>query len=453
MPKKLIQDIIVSKKRILSANRNAEKYGAPTARERKKETSFSAKHDEWYNEIFANEGKLSKKWKFRMPFLKSNFKFKVIGIVCAIAIFAAIGIFILNKISSIIVEITPRFETTEVNVTLNALISPKKGELPLEIMRLDRKENGSLQTTGLKDVSVKASGQIVIYNTYSSQSQSLIANTRFEAPNGKIYRINKPIVIPGAKIENGKITASEIETTVFADKPGEEYNTGLSDFTIPGFQDPEKKKKIYARSKTGISGGLIGQKKVVTENDFLALQKSLRERITNYFMETAANPKSDEFLFYNEAKKIVFPSSGGTEQKNKSKIGEASETLEFEESGVFYGFLIKKDDLGRALAEKYFSKELAGRLEILNPEKLEFELKNFTANAATFIIKGHAVFAWKLDDNSFKNELVAQNGDTKSIFGKYQAIKEAKIIFKPNWWRLIPKDQSRVEIKTIIIIN
>ena len=61
-----------------------------------------------------------------------------------------------------------------------------------------------------KELNEKARGSLTVYNEYSSSPQTLVATTRFESPEGKIFRIEKNIVVPGAKIEEGKIIASTI---------------------------------------------------------------------------------------------------------------------------------------------------------------------------------------------------------------------------------------------------
>lgn len=110
----------------------------------------------------------------------------------------------MNKFSSIAVEITPRQEFIDVDAVFSASVEPQKDELPLEVMQLKRQEEGIAPSTGIKQVSKRAGGQIVIYNAFTSQPQSLVSGTRLQTPDGKIYHLDKSIVIPGAKIEGGK---------------------------------------------------------------------------------------------------------------------------------------------------------------------------------------------------------------------------------------------------------
>jgi hypothetical protein len=441
MAKRLIQDIISIKKEVPG---KGEKPG-----EEKKAFFMKA-----LEEKRVGEEEPRVKRAFKLPHLKfPAFRFPrpalklklVLGIV-ALGFLIVGGGILLNKFSSINVEVTPRQEFTDIDASLNASVEPKNNALALEVMKMSYGEKETIQPTGIKQISRKASGQIIIYNAYSSQSQNLIRDTRFETSEGKIYRIDQSIVVPGAKIEGGKITASEIEATVYADKPGEEYNIGLTDFTIPGFRDQEKREKIYGRSKTNMEGGKVGEISVATEDDINKAKSSLREKIKNYLLKMGANPKADNFLLYDKAKQIVFD-----ERKNGPKPGDEAAKLELEESATFYGFLLKKSDLYRALAEKYLSAEDASQIEIANADKLAFETKNFTPDSITFNLKGQAHFFWKVDEANLKNELVKERENPSSVFTKYSAIKKAKIVFLPSWWHRMPSDFSQIKITAILI--
>ena len=454
MAKPLIQDII-SKKKVFQTSSKQFPPTIDAKKDREEKKLFFIKDQE---ELNRRKEKPDKKLTIKFPRLKLprfhllhfeprhyNLKLKLIlgFIILGVAVIG--GIFLLNKFSSISVEITPRQEFVDIDATFTASVDSQKNKLPLEVMQISRKEKGTAQPSGVKQVSRKASGKIVIYNTYSSQTQFLISGTRFEATNGKIFRIDKSVVLPGAKIDGGKITPSELEVTVFADKPGEEYNIDLTDFTVPGFQDPAKREKIYARSKTKMENGFVGEASFATEDDINKLRSSLKEKVTNYLLKMGANPKAENFLLYDDAKKIIFD-----EQKNGPKPGDETDRIELEESATLFGFLLKKSDLFRVLSEKYLTADATSSIEIVNADKLNFELKNYTATSITFSLKGQAHFLWKIDETSLKNDLIKDSKNPNGVFQNYPNIEKAKIVFKPSWWHYIPKNPSQIDIVRIL---
>lgn len=361
-----------------------------------------------------------------------------------LAVLAASGLILVSRFSSINIEIAPKQEVANVDVLLKAAAEPKNAELPLEVMQLKYQEKGTAKATGIRQVNKKAGGRIIIYNAYSSQPQSLVSGTRFEASSGKIYRISQPITLPGAKISGGKITASETEAAVYADRPGEDYNSDLTDFTIPGFQDPAKRAKIYARSKTKMEGGFIGEGAVIAESDIKNLESALKEKVQAYLSKTA-NPKPEEFLLYENGRKIIFD-----KLSNAPKAGDPGEQFELTASATLYGYLLKKADIEKALAEKYFSPDIASRIELADAQNLNFVIENSDATSLAFTLQGPAHFFWKIDEPALKNEITRNAKNLGLFFKSHPEIATAKVTYSPSWWRYIPKHDSRINIARVL---
>ena len=130
--------------------------------------------------------------------------------------------------------------------------------MPVKTIASEAEFSDNFTATGDKSsTSQKARGMITIYNEYSSSSQPLIATTRFQSPDGKIFRLIKSVVVPGTNNVSGETKPGAIEAEVIADESGEAYNIDATTFTIPGFKDggTEKHTKIYAKSFKKMSGG------------------------------------------------------------------------------------------------------------------------------------------------------------------------------------------------------
>ena len=147
------------------------------------------------------------------------------------------------------VIITPKQNRTLIDVSSVAVLDGSAEELSYEIMTIEETSSKKIAATGREEIEEKASGRIVIFNDFNTSSQRLIKNTRFETSEGLIYRINKSVVVPGQKTEDGEKVPGSVEVTVYADEAGEGFNIGLMDFTIPGFKGSPRFAKFYARSK------------------------------------------------------------------------------------------------------------------------------------------------------------------------------------------------------------
>ena len=138
---------------------------------------------------------------------------------------------------------------------------------------------------------------MIIYNNFTSQNQKLIKNTRLETPEGLIFRIGESISIPGKKTENGKNIPGQIEIAVYADSAGDEYNIGLTDFTLPGFKnDPARYKSFYARSKTKMEGGFSGVIKTISKVELESMKDVLEENLKKSLASQFELEKKNDFI-------------------------------------------------------------------------------------------------------------------------------------------------------------
>lgn len=164
------------------------------------------------------------------------------------------------------------------------------GDVPLTYtpVSVTDKASTSVPATGSIAAEDHAFGTIIVSNLYSTKSQRLITNTRFETKDGLIYRTHAPIVVPGYTTKNGAKVAGTVEAVVYADQAGDKYNTGMTTFTIPGLKGSDQFTTMIATSKTPMSGGFIGQRATVEASIHDAaveqlkadLDRTLRAKVT-----------------------------------------------------------------------------------------------------------------------------------------------------------------------------
>ncbi|HDO23776.1 MAG TPA: hypothetical protein ENG99_01000 [bacterium] len=415
MSKKIIQDIIIKKKTAQRTRIEEKKDNPPIRIPRRKQRKIIS--------------------------FKSIFWFAFFALLI-FAFFSALGFF-----SSVSIKITPRQEFIAVDSDLKAKRGGDGGILPFETIRMKRTEKFVGKSTGVEKVEDMSSGKIVIYNAFSSKSQVLIARTRFETPEGKIYRIKKRITVPGAKIKKGKIVPSSIEAVVYADKFGKEYNIGLSDFSIPGFKGDPRYKKFYARSKTEMKGGYEGTVSIITKKDIAEGSDNLKKKIKNYLLESLSKQIPLGFLLYKGASIFNF-----SELENNPVPGDRIEKFEYGLNGEVVGFLIKKSSLEKEIVKRYL-KDSMDEVGIVNIDGFVFKLFKYDRekNEIIFNLKGKAHFVWKIDTDSLLGDLVkSPRSEYNLVFKKYPAIEKAEIIFRPYWWHYLPKNKSHVHFEQIL---
>ena len=93
------------------------------------------------------------------------------------------------------------------------------------------------------------------------------------------------------EIEEGEIVPSSIDVEVVADEPGKEYNIGPTTFSIPGFKGSPKYEGFYGKSTKPMTGGLIHQGKVVSEEDVARAETELKEALLEEAQEELKKQK------------------------------------------------------------------------------------------------------------------------------------------------------------------
>ena len=371
---------------------------------------------------------------------KSRFLFKFIAVFLILILLGAFGFVVLNRISTVAINISPHKETLAIDSRLRAYTNPITTGLSFEIMRLSAEESGLVTATGISSSGQKAGGKITVYNNYSNAPQKLIINTRFQTSDGKIYRIREPIVIPGMGVK---------EATVYADQAGEEYNIGPADFTLPGLKGGARFEKVFAKSKSAMSGGSSGNARVVKKEDIDSVKASINDKIKNRLAEMFSAQKPESYLLFADAVKIEY-----LENPDNPKVGDlSSRSMVFKINGSAVGYLLKKDALSKALTD-----DNAGNLKkapknepvaVENIESLDFSLISADAQnkEITVRLKGSANFVWVVDTAKLLEEIINYKGKNyASVFQNYPTIEKAAVVQSPKWWIKFPSDKNKIKI-------
>lgn len=398
-------------------------------------------------DIIAEKAEIKKKQKRQAKKQRENpdisGRKKLKFITAGVLIFTVI-VLVLSLLSSALVKINLNNKTIDVEAVYRAGLEGQ--EINLEKFTFKEKSIDSEPTSKTKEFKEKASGEIVIFNAYSSKPQVLVAQTRFETPDGKIYKIDKRITIPGADIFEGKIKPSSITATVYAEKPGEEYNIdGPIDFTIPGFKGSPKFNGFYAKSKTEMSGGFLGKARVVSQEDV----DKLKERVLNYLEGALENKLSKnlppDFIQPQKAKRINVK-----QETIVPQIGERGDNVEMEVEAEIESFAVLKKDLENLLVVSYLGEEFKDKVKISNIKELSISAENIGFERGEFdlLVRGKARFVWLVDHKKLKEDLANRKGKKiREVFSEYPQIKSAEIIFRPSFWRFFPKNKDKIIIE------
>lgn len=358
------------------------------------------------------------------------------------------------------VEVTPKSAEIALQDREFLAGSGASSTIPFHLMTISGEESAELTATGEKNVSTKASGKIVIYNDFNTQNQRLIKNTRFQAPDGKIYRINESVDVPGQKTVGGKLVPGSLEVTVYADAPGAEYNIGLTDFTVPGFKGSPRYDKFYARSKTPMSGGLVGISKVVSPADAEKARGDLTVTLKEKLLADALAQKPKGSVMYKNA---VFYTLTDAVDAGVENAATDSKSVKFTLKGDITVMLFDSVELSNAIVLVAVpSSDISEGDAVLvqNIEELAFSFKNGDISApkegalVPFTLSGNAHAIWRVDVPMLLQKIAGtKKSEYVNVFAGMHGIEKANSKIRPFWKTRFPEDTSKIHVEIMEITN
>src|SRR3989344_1477850 len=320
-------------------------------------------------------------------------------------------------------------------------------ELPGVIFTEKRNLTKPYPASGSEHVEREATGVITVYNEYSSSPQVLIQNTRFATPDGKIYRIDEKVTVPGAKIVDGKIVSSSIEVPVSADKAGEEYNIGpTSKFRIPGFQGSPKYEAFYGVSTNLMTGGFVGEVKVSTEDDIAKAKEDLNSSLKSALRTQIFSGIPTDIRVLDKADESYITK----EEVNKETDSNGNFTVTAFGEMKAMGF--KEADLFAALANKVasesnkdlvlYSHSLQGSTEGYGEPSLDF--KN---GKMTFSLNFKSSWVRPFDSEGFKTQAAGKSkSEITSLVYSIPGFKSGGVSLWPIWVRYAPESTEKISV-------
>lgn len=451
MKKNIVQDVVPPKKTI----RNVElpsrsKKSIPTVLDVKPKSQAGAKKiTPQKASLVKEEEKVTSVRKSTFEYPESDndnktgyMKYFISGVVLVSLIFLVSSFF-----KSAEITFTPKQETRVLNEVFSAEKNIASGGLGYQIVTTAKELEKTVPATGEEKVEKKSSGTIIIYNT-TTESQRLVATTRFETTSGLIYRAKTAVTIPARQTKDGKTVAGMAEVIVEADQPGEKYNIPLSDFGIVGFKGTSKYTQIYARGKTIMSGGFVGVEKTISKEVLdkagAELEQSLKDQLSLDIVSQIPN----NFVLYKTSLSFDFEPLVQTNSSSASAV--------VKKRGVVSAIIFDRTAISNSILQKILPNTEQGSVKISNLDSLNFTL-NTTAfdpnntNTISFSIKGDANIVWVFDEDKMRVDLLGlSKKNAEDVMSRYVNMKEVWIKTKPFWSKKIPSNPEKVYIVNTI---
>lgn len=355
---------------------------------------------------------------------KKNMPKKIItGVIIGIILFL---VFIASRTQATI-TIQPKKSNSQANL----VIPLNENNQLITKTQISKTVTKTLDATSEQQVEKQASGRIKIINRHKETPQELVKNTRFQSPNGLIYRIRDSIVIPGYTMSGSTQVPGTLEVEVFADSAGEEYNTSNTKFTIPGFSGKEQFEKITAESVTDMTGGYIGIRKVVSEETKEQTQVAMELELKTE-IEKLQN-QSTEYLIVPNIETLTYG-----ELQDKADGDKVILTL----SANVEAYSLVKKDLSNFIGQNSLTDATSTDSFSVDLEKLLFLI-----DGETLKITGNSTITWLTDTEKLKSQIAGKKrSEVPTIVDGYRSLERAVVDISPFWKSKFPSDSSKIEV-------
>ncbi len=363
------------------------------------------------------------------------------GIVFGLIIVVSFVLAILN--SGAEVTVFPKTREPLVNAVFEASANATANDLAYEIMTLEATGEREVVASGQEDVETKAEGSITIYKT-TAGSEQLRVNTRFQTPDGLIFRIKEGVSVPGGTSEKPGI----VRAYIIAEEAGTKYNISANTkFTVPGFKESDLMdlfNAISAENSSEITGGYSGPRFMIDDAELSAATQSLQTELESALKERLKNERPAGFTIFDSAAVFVYrdlpaEDSGGDKVKLKQKT-------------ILQIPIFKNEDFASHIASVVVPGYEKESVRIEDMSVFSFEYATTTTDITTrdsisFRLVGKPKIIWVFDENQLKQDL---SGGTQTslntVLGGYPAIEKATATIRPFWNRSFPEKTEDISI-------
>jgi len=368
-----------------------------------------------------------------------------IWVAAGLALIVLLGAAALLLFPSTTVTIVPRVQTLPFDssnpLTAYPAATAATGTIPYTVLSQVFEDSAIVAASGMEQADEKASGNVTVYNE-TAKSMRLIKNTRFQSPDGLVFRIPASVDVPPAK--NG--APGTLDITIFADETGPTYNIGPTDkFTLPGLKSSPDFSKVYATSKAAFTGGFSGQRPAVSpailESSKAAIRGRLEEKANELWRTVPEGSLAFPGLMALSYETLpATPEPGGGVRITER----ANATLPVFDARAF------ASAVAQAVSADAETADISVRF---SPETTAQPVGTFDAaslgrESITLSITGRGQLVWQLDVAALKEALAGrEEAAFEPIVKGFAAIEEARARLTPFWKRSFPQDVEDIKVE------
>jgi hypothetical protein len=366
----------------------------------------------------------------------------IIVLICILAL-GAFAFFAFRKTT---VTVIPRSHTSVFDQSSQFVAYPAAtaatGTLAYTVVNSSLQDSEAVPAQGTQQVSLSAQGTIMVYNDYSTTPIKLIKNTRFETPDGLIFRIQKDLVVPGKQ----DTSPGSVSATIVADQPGAQYNIPATPrFTVPGLQnDAAMYSNVYAQSTASTTGGFVGTQPVADPATVQNAQADLRSQLEQQARTAAAAQNGTSTTVFADLMQITYQDLPSTPQAN----GE----LQINEQASIAMPVFDAESFAQAVAQNVSADATGAQLSLVPGQGFTAQMSSTASTTLgtdplSFSLTGTATLVWQVDSTALSQALAGKDQSAFAMIESgFPGVQEAHARIEPFWKTTFPSNPADIEV-------
>lgn len=335
-------------------------------------------------------------------------------------------------------EVTVAAKTDPLNADLSTTFSakaqtvdPTGNVVPAKVIEVTKSSSKEVTATGTKDAGEKAQGEITIVNTLS-KNQPLVARTRFQSPDGKIFRIQSGVTVPAGD----KVTA-----TVVADEGGESGNLAAgTKLTIPGLGGTDA---VYGQADTALSGGTSTPTKQVSREDVTRAKDELGKQAAEAGLAEAKAKLAVGYTLNEQVAAVNVISS-----KVNPAVGTTADKFTITGQVKISYFTYQDGDLQKLLKDDLKPKVPAGSGLVNENLRETFVPAQTSDDKLVGTMQVQTATAKELSKDQIKKDIAGKKpGEAEQALKGSGQASNVRIRLSPFWVTSVPKNEKKIDIR------
>ena len=344
---------------------------------------------------------------------------------------------------------------TKVNIDTTFTVDPAltasnqaKAVIAGQAVSVSKDLTGPFVPTGKKDAGTKASGTITAYNEYDTSPHALVTGTRFQAPDGKIFRTKSDSTVPGATVglSGGQLVLTPGKSDpipVEADAAGDGYNEAPAKYTIPGYSGAMQT-KIYGQGAQ-MTGGTTKTVTITAQGDVDTEQAALLSGDKDGSTRDLTSRVPSGYVALTASQSAVV-----TSVSPSPTVGAAGDTGTLTLKVTYSVLAVKKADY-QALIQSQEQTQVGAQNQVyddgIGAAQVTTAGDKTSSGTQVFHFTTEAYSGTKLDKTAIVTKLKGQRfGDAKNTATGLPGVTRADINISPAWVSKLPSRADKITI-------